>query len=237
MQPPRPSSVYIDKCARSALTVKNGRQLIILDLNGTLISTKTRNNSRRPHLDCLKKYLFEQFDVMVYSSAMRHNVSRYVDNTFSGKQKTQLKGVLAREDMDMSKKDFASKLTTYKNLNLIWSGNLSYDQSNTILIDDSKEKASYQPYNLLQLSTWNNSEKDSMLIALIGVLDEIKKVENVSHYLSTFKHVKCVDVHADTTTPWFDIPHVYAYWLTKGEARLNIDGVLDNMASLSVSEA
>ncbi|TIA86559.1 hypothetical protein E3P99_03657 [Wallemia hederae] len=235
--PPTPTASYVEACKKTSSTIaKNGinQHLLVLDLNGTLISTKSRNSTRRPQLERLQRYMFKEFQVMVYSSAMRHNVQRYVDTSFSTAHRNALLSVLSRECMDMSRKEFTNKVQTYKNLSLVWKKHPQFSQYNTILIDDSSDKAANQPHNLLQLSTWDGSQDDTMLIALIGVLDDIKNAHNVSHYLSTFQHIKCVDEAADTATPWFEIPQVYSYWLSKGHALLNIDGVLDNMASLSL---
>ncbi|EOR01483.1 hypothetical protein E3P92_00478 [Wallemia ichthyophaga] len=250
LPPPRPSSGYIERVARTQVTqVKKRRQLIVFDLNGTLIATKSRNDKQRPHLAQLQKMLFDhhrgQFDVMVYSSAMRHNVARYVDSAFNATHRQHLKAVYTREDMSMSARDYKNKVQTYKDLELVWHGSEAdgsdadaehpqYSQYNTILVDDSAEKAAFQPWNLLQVSTWDGSSTDSMLVALLGVLDDIRGSNNVSHYLSTYTHVRSVDPHADTATPWFDIPHVYAHWRAKGEALLNVDGVLDSMARLAL---
>lgn len=241
MLPPRPSLGYLSNCTKSnsgpntTASSKSTKKLIILDLNGTIINKKSRNTSQRPHLVDFKSFLFRNFSVIVYSSAMYKNVQRYVQSAFDVEQQSRLLAVYSRENMQMSSNDFKNKVQTYKDLEMIWRKHKEYDQNNTILIDDSSTKAALQPFNLFLLSTWDDSKDDSMMIAIIGLLDEIKNCENVSNYFMKYQHIKTADKDADISIPWFENPVVYAFWLEKGKKLIHLDGILDNIANLSLS--
>ncbi|KAH9815442.1 HAD-like domain-containing protein, partial [Melampsora americana] len=105
-----------------------------------------------------------------------------------------------RSQMNLSQKDFNRKVSTTKDLNSIWTtikyldpydqSEYQYGPKNTIIIDDSLEKLSLQPYNLCQIQEFKGSREDNELLEMIKTLKQIKLQSNFSSYL---KHKKNQD--------------------------------------------
>lgn len=137
--------------------------LVILDLNGTLLyRTKVGNKKvhMRPGVTPFLDYLFSNHVVMVYTSTMPQTAQAMVKQFLHPSQRQKLAAIWARDQLDLTKDQFYRKVQVYKKLDKIWAdshiqgtagpGNV-WDHSNTVLIDDSREKALAQPYNLLQV--------------------------------------------------------------------------------------
>lgn len=181
--------------------------LIILDLNGALLARSKQISAYqaskcpfpRPYLDNFLNYLFQNFGVMVWSSAQPDNVRAMVDAIFSPKQKQELLEIWARDTLGLTAAQTKQKVVVYKNLERVWSkipythgGSLggdgpgAWNQTNTILFDDSKVKAMNQPYNHVEVSAWENlkgQEDDVALVRAMAYLERVRWMSNVSAFM------------------------------------------------------
>ncbi|KIX93654.1 uncharacterized protein Z520_10560 [Fonsecaea multimorphosa CBS 102226] len=147
--------------------------LVILDLNGTLLVRPSHHRPKyiivRPGVRQLLDYLFQNHVVMVYSSAKPENCAAMVNQFFHPTQRSAMAGVWARDKLGLNKLQYDTKVQVYKKLEPIWEDETirkkagpgqKWDQSNTVLVDDSQLKALGQPHNLLQIPEFfNNAPK------------------------------------------------------------------------------
>lgn len=109
------------------------------------------------------------------------------------KRKRSVLEIWDRSQMNLSREDFNRKVSTTKDLNSIWKKikyldpydqtEYQYGPENTIIIDDSPEKLSLQPYNLCQIKEFKGDETDKSLLEIIETLKEIKSQSDFSSYL------------------------------------------------------
>ena len=180
------------------------RLLLVLDLNGTLIVRPRRSEPakfrRRPGLDKFFNYIFDNHTVMIYTSSQRRTVNIVLPLLFSKQQRDQLTAVWTRDKLDLTPEQFEEKVQVYKRLEKIWAdpeiqasypGALGeWDQTNTVLIDDSHLKALAQPHNLLQvpelMANFKNTTthvEEQILDSLILKLEELKYQADVSRLI------------------------------------------------------
>lgn len=199
---PEPYSEYLDQAAEAPETLAVAdRKLIILDLNGTLLVRPNRNHPQQMHkrtsLAQFLKYLFDNFAVMVWSSARRNNVYSLARNGFGGYY-SRLVAIWARENFGLGPEDFHRNVQVYKDLDRVWwtdsiqrhmpgyEHGERFNQSNTILIDDSAIKAQAQPWNLVEIPSFvsieDESTKDDILAQVAGYLEELKIQKDVSKF-------------------------------------------------------
>ncbi|KAL2855475.1 NLI interacting factor-like phosphatase-domain-containing protein [Aspergillus pseudoustus] len=180
--------------------------LIILDLNGTLIFRKTRkfppSFSRRAGLDQFLNTLVEKCKVMIWSSSQPPTVDAVCQKLFPEPKRKELVAEWGRDRLGLSKAEYNSKVQVYKTLNTVWSSkdvqasypqnkappnsSARWDQTNTILIDDSKLKAVSEPYNLIEIPEFTNAQDiDETYIfpKVLQLLDILAKCDDVSKML------------------------------------------------------
>ena len=187
--------------------------LVILDLNGTLLARPQFRNPTefitRPGVDFLLQYLFENHVVMIWTSMHMKNARPIVSQLLDKVQIGELAAFWARDKLELSQAQLQAKVQVYKKLDQVFTdekiqsaypveenGPGGWDQSNTILVDDSNLKALAQPHNLLQipefkaqtpkqpkeLERWRKNQK-SILCSLIMKLDELKYQIDVSRLI------------------------------------------------------
>lgn len=171
-QAPETTAAYRLQAHKEPLRLSAPRKLlVVLDLNGTLLYRSRRKSVHmRPGVTPLLDYLFSNHVVMVYTSATPDTATHLVDQFLHPKYRTQLAALWARDQLDLTKEQFAIKVQVYKRLEKIWqdesiqktagTGNM-WDQSNTVLVDDSKLKASAQPHNLIQVTEYTAEQDPS----------------------------------------------------------------------------
>ncbi|KAI5803211.1 HAD-like domain-containing protein [Geopyxis carbonaria] len=197
---PSPDVLYLEKSLQQCSELSEPSQLlIILDLNGALMYRKgTKTPPRlRPHLPEFLDYLFRNFNVMVWTSARPENALRLVRAAFTEEQHRKLVAIWARDTLGLNEAQYAQKVQVYKRLTRVWEGefmiphplqpNKIYDQTNTVLLDDSLLKAAYQPYNVLNLSEFTGTideiRNDCALQSCIQYLEILKWKSNVSSFM------------------------------------------------------
>ncbi|KAF1938848.1 hypothetical protein EJ02DRAFT_457524 [Clathrospora elynae] len=199
---PQPTPEYLEQAAgEPSVTDSPSPLLVILDLNGTVLFRPNRNTKtmiERPFLKPFLRYLFENFKVMVWSSAKPDNVKSLVSQALDNHVKSKLVAQWARDSFGLSPTNYQQNVQVYKNLKLVWSRNqiqsfhpdyeagARFGQHNTVLIDDSSIKASAQPYNLCEIpefcATPEQMEGD-MLREVAGYLEMLRQQTDVSQFI------------------------------------------------------
>jgi hypothetical protein len=190
------TSPYLDQVNKTSLTLdsdaKRKKQLLILDLNGTLLSRTNRRGGMyvRPHLDSFLDYIFTHFRVMVWSSAQKTSV-KHMMKFFTAQQISKMVLTWDRSNFDLSKKDFNNKTATIKDLNKVWQkkGLQYFDASNTVILDDSPSKCVLQPFNSIHLPTFDHRDPqflqhgDQALLSVMEYLERIERQTNIPNFV------------------------------------------------------
>jgi len=218
--PPAPAvtEMYQAEANKSPVRVSEPRKLlVILDLNGTLVyrgkPASTGAIHVRPGVMNFLQYLFDNHVVMIYTSAISQSADRMVKHFMHPNQRSQLAALWARDKLDLSQAQFNSKVQVYKKLDKIWKDEniqktagegRKWDQTNTILVDDSKLKALAQPHNLLQVPEYTKADipkeshkkkgdkemnkiQQDIMKQLELKLEELKYQEDVSRLIRTWQ--------------------------------------------------
>lgn len=195
---PEATSQYLTQASTPAKPSAPARPLlVILDLNGTLIYRKTRKFppqfSKRVHLNQFLDTLMSKHKVMIWSSSQPKTVAAICDKLFSQTQRQQLVAEWGRDKLNLTTSQYKAKVQVYKTLETLWAdpmiqatypkadgdsgkGESRWDQSNTILIDDSKLKALSEPYNIIEIPEFVGIETSGLDGATIfpKVLDRLE---------------------------------------------------------------
>ena len=210
---PKASKVYLAQARLPPVRRSTPKKcLVILDLNGTCIARPNLFEPKvfkvRPGIYKLFDYLFEHHMVMIFTSMHRKNAAAVLDKLFTSPQREKLAGFWARERLGLTVEQLHVKTQTYKNLIPIWldkaiqsthladEGRWGWDQTNTVLIDDSHLKALSHPHNLLLVPEFSKEDaakgkldpaveksEEAILRSLIHKLDELKYQTDVSRLI------------------------------------------------------
>ncbi|KAL4872028.1 NLI interacting factor-like phosphatase-domain-containing protein [Aspergillus spectabilis] len=208
-KPPSVAKKYIDQSSLPPQRSVTPRSLlVILDLNGTLIYRKTRkfppSFQRRAGLDDFLKALVQKYKVMIWSSSTPATVDAVCQKIFSGVDRKKLVAEWGRDRLNLSKSEYNSKIQVYKTLETVWSSKevqdsypkkgaakakkqtSRWDQTNTILIDDSKLKALSEPYNLIEIPEFTNApgiDESTIFPRVLERLEILATCDDVSKML------------------------------------------------------
>jgi hypothetical protein len=172
---PSPSAVYLYQSLPPPTLLAQPRSiLVILDLNGTLLHRPTRRRPtkfvERPHAQEFLKYCLDTFYLAIWSSARPENVNYMAERLLTPAQREKCVVIWARDRFGLSQDDYDSKVQVYKRLSKIWNDPAvrashpdaqhggAWDQSNTVLVDDSREKGRSEPYNILPIPEFSGLE-------------------------------------------------------------------------------
>ena len=209
---PVPLETYLKKSLEPSTRLSQPAQLlVILDLNGTLLC-RTKGKSAagslaptlRPGLREFLAYLLSNFKAMIWTSARPENAARMVNAAFKEDEKEKLLAIWGRDTLGLTQAQYNAKVQVYKVLGRAWEGefmvyhpdqpdSIVFDQTNTVLFDDSIEKAVGHPYNLIHipefLATKAQNESDVVLCQCIDYLEEVKWQSNVSAFIRQYPFV------------------------------------------------
>ncbi|KAG0093496.1 hypothetical protein BGZ92_005235 [Podila epicladia] len=186
------------------------KMLVVLDLNGTLFFRQKRLSGKptiinRPFLLEFMRLLFTHFHVMVWSSSRRESVDAMLQRI--PKDFGRMDRIWSREDFDLHEVDFHRKVLTLKDLEKVWQEieiekewaspqqleeqyAEDFDQTNTILIDDSTHKSQLQPYNCIPIADFDferaESGTDIELLKVWQYLELASMQSNVSNFMRVF---------------------------------------------------
>lgn len=172
-----------------------------MDLNGTLLFRPSKRRPShfvaRPHARVFMDYLLSNFTVAVWSSARPENVNKMVTSLLTPAQRAQCQVIWGRDRFGLSLEDYDSRVQCYKRLTRVWSdpGIMGahpqarrggrWDQSNTVLVDDSSEKARSEPHNLLQIPEYGGpkNELPHVLPQVHDYINELSYQADISRYI------------------------------------------------------
>ncbi|KAJ5752236.1 hypothetical protein N7520_009153 [Penicillium odoratum] len=197
---PRPTSAYTQQALQKPQQGPKRPLLVILDLNGTLIYRKHRKLppvfARRDGLKEFLDVLTKNYAVMIWTSSKPTTLAPIVKLLFPTKRNK--KGLVAcwgRDKFGLTSRQYNAKLQVYKELHKVWndkniqlrhpgySSGQRWDQTNTILIDDSKIKALSEPYNILEIPEFVNDpaiDESTLFKKVLARLDVLSHHDDVS---------------------------------------------------------
>ncbi|KAI7206008.1 hypothetical protein KC352_g18214, partial [Hortaea werneckii] len=101
-----------------------------------------------------------------------------------------------RDKLHLTPAQYNQKVQVYKQLRWAWRDHIvsssappstgEWDQENTVLIDDSEEKAASEPYNLLKIDEYEGTAEQDELDVLgqvVEYLEKLSRQSNVSAYM------------------------------------------------------
>ncbi|KAL9085519.1 MAG: hypothetical protein Q9165_007564 [Trypethelium subeluteriae] len=200
---PVPDKQYIQEASLNHSLVKELRRLlVVIDPNGTVLYRPSRKNptgfKKRPQAKEFIKYLFDNFDVMVWSSAKNINVEAMCKNLLTSEQQERLVKKWGRENLGLTDAQFNHNVQIYKRLTNIWTSSepeftngTQWNQSNTVLIDTSLTIAKGEPYNALEIPAFRaglseEETKKDVFTDVMAYLKVLSKTNNVSQYLREY---------------------------------------------------
>jgi len=177
---PNATTEYIRLCSIPPQPLEEPKNLlVVIDLNGTLLYRPSRMDPTRfvmrPNAQLFLKYCLETFTVVIWSSAKPENVRAMCDTIFTPEFKNKAVAIWARDKFGLSRDDYNKRTQCYKRLTKLWGNstiqashpnyNMSgrWDHTNTVLIDDSIEKARSEPHNLIEVPEWSGDQYDQVL--------------------------------------------------------------------------
>lgn len=196
---PSPGQAYLEAAFASPSASDYSRPLlVILDLNGTLLYRKRKGSNfmPRPHLDEFLEYLFSNHVVMVWSSARPHNVINMCQKFFTPEQYQRVAAIWTRDHLHLSQEAYNANTQVYKQLSWVWADagiqaknpvpGAIWDQSNTVLLDDSVEKSISEPFNLIKIDEFegrSDQMSEDVLPQVALYLHTLRSQHNVSSYI------------------------------------------------------
>jgi hypothetical protein len=139
---------------------------------------------------------------MFWSSATPVNVNAMINAITTTAQRDAVVATWARDTLGLTPFEYNRKVTTLKDLRKVFGdvklakmGKGGWDIGNTILLDDSVLKASYQPYNHVcvpeYVASWtceggvyrDLDTRDDALWQVAGYLDELRYQGHVARYI------------------------------------------------------
>ncbi|QSZ34847.1 hypothetical protein DSL72_007706 [Monilinia vaccinii-corymbosi] len=184
--------------------------LVVIDLNGTLLFRPNRKSptkfTARPHAQKFLQYCIDTFSVVIWSSAKAQNVVPMCQSILSPDLRNKLVAIWGRETFGLSTPDYNTRVQCYKRLTKLWDDPIiaashpdahnggKWDQTNTVLIDDSSEKARSEPFNLIRIPEFFGDHKE--------VGDILPQVHDFLNFLSMHENVSATIRH----TPFIPQP-------------------------------
>lgn len=199
---PEPTPLYLARSFAPPATLPQPRRiLVILDLNGTVLYRPTHrqptNFVERPHARRFLDYCLEAFHLAVWSSARPDNVQHMLTQLLTRDQRERCVVTWARDRLGLSQDDYNSRVQCYKRLATVWNDKQvqashpaadrggRWDQSNTVLVDDSREKGRSEPHNILAVPEFSglHNEKADVLPQVHDYLNVLCHQQDISRYM------------------------------------------------------
>jgi hypothetical protein len=201
---PDPTKEYLRACLSSPSQLREPQHLlIVIDLNGTLLyrpnKKRPQNFHMRPHAQSFLKYCVTTFTVVIWSSARPENVAAMCNTILTPEIRSRVAAIWGRDKFGLTKADYDLRVQCYKRLSKLWQApNIAashpmyhqgyrWNQQNTVLIDDSREKARTEPHNLIEVPEWFGDlhERDDILPQVHDYLNHLSMHSNVSACLKS----------------------------------------------------
>lgn len=199
---PDPSTKYLAQTLFPSASLPSPRRiLVIIDLNGTLLYRPSRRRPfdfvERPHARDFLSYCLATFYVAIWSSARPDNVRKMVAQLLTPEQVKRCVIVWARDRFGLDASDYDARVQCYKRLTRVWgdpavqascpSEMRKWDQTNTVLVDDSLEKGRSEPFNILPLPEFSGVENEAaeVLPQVHDYLNTLCGQSDISSYIRT----------------------------------------------------
>lgn len=197
---PTPTQSYLSTAALPSFPSPQPRPLlVIIDLNGTLIHRPSRRSNPtafhpRPHASPFLHYVITTFSTMIWSSAKPDNVRSVTNRLLTPSDRAGLVALWGREAFGFTDKDYNGRTQCYKRLERAWADpavrgshpmGAEWDQTNTVLIDDSAEKARSEPHNLVEIPEFSGGDEEAadILPQVHTYLNTLSMQGDVSRYI------------------------------------------------------
>ncbi|KAK4104815.1 HAD-like protein, partial [Parathielavia hyrcaniae] len=200
---PDPTDEYL-RCASfvPCLLDKPKPILVVIDLNGTLLYRPHKRNAftfvERPLAGAFLQRCVDRHHVVIWSSARPDNVRRMCEQLLPAAYMARVVAVWGRDRFGLSADDYNRRTQCYKRLTRLWEDPVVgashplaaaqgaiWDQANTVLIDDSAEKARSEPHNAVTLPEFAGdlAENPQVLPLVEEYLDTLAMQTDVSTYI------------------------------------------------------
>ncbi|KAI1126060.1 HAD-like domain-containing protein [Nemania abortiva] len=199
---PDPTQEYLTLASHPPFLLPQPRNmLVVVDLNGTLLHRPSRHSPtrfvERPYARPFLSYCVNTFTVVIWSSARPRNVSNMCNQLLTPEDRAKVVAVWNRDSFGLSKADYNQRVQCYKRLTALWNdpdvaashpmaaSGEKWSQLNTVLVDDSIEKARSEPFNLLQIPEFFGNAKEAgfVLPQVHDYLNDCSQQANVSSYI------------------------------------------------------
>ena len=199
---PSPTHRYLATAAQQAIRREQPQNLLlVIDLNGTLLYRPDRKQPTkfipRPNAELFLTYCIETFHVVIWSSAREENVGPMVTTLLTPELREKVIQIWGRRKFNLTPGDFDRRVVCYKRLDTVWKDpkvalshperayGQVWDQTNTILIDDTADKAKSEPHNIIEVPEWSGDMSDNTLPLVHDFLNNLSLHTNVSAVLRT----------------------------------------------------
>ncbi|OTB07837.1 hypothetical protein M426DRAFT_53020 [Hypoxylon sp. CI-4A] len=201
---PAPTAAYLTNSAMPPFQLPYTRQmLIVIDLNGTLLFRPNKRQPtkfvERPYAREFLRYCLEVFYVVIWSSAQPKNVHRMCEQLMTPELRERCVAIWGRDKFDLAPEDYNQRVQCYKRLSKIWEDpiilgshpcvetGMRWTQANTVLIDDSLEKARSEPFNLIPIPEFTGlkDEPEYVLPQVHDYINECARYADASAYIRT----------------------------------------------------
>ena len=201
---PHASASYLGQSSREPERSSTPRPLlIVMDLNGTIVHRTGRHRIVTVHragLQPFLKHMMQKYTVMIWSSAQAESVKKMCDSIMSHPVQAGLVAIWSRDKFGLTSAQFSQKVQVYKRLETVWEDQTvqsshpdfhtggRWDQTNTVLVDDSALKAVCQPHNLVKVPEFvGQDEYKSFPLKQIQIyLEKARWYTDISTYLRKF---------------------------------------------------
>ncbi|GAB1314885.1 FCP1 homology domain-containing protein [Madurella fahalii] len=198
---PEPTPAYLLRASFVPLPAPAPRPLlVVIDLNGTLLyRPNKRSPSRFVERPLARAFLEACLDkpnhhVVIWSSARPANVERMCAQLLAPEQLAKVVAVWGRDRFGLSQDDYNRRTQCYKRLTRLWSDpvvaashpeGVPWNQGNTVLIDDSPEKARSEPHNAITLPEFAGdiNEQPQVLSLVQEYLETLAWQMDISTYI------------------------------------------------------
>jgi hypothetical protein len=172
--------------------------LVVIDLNGTLLFRPNRKQPTkfvaRPLTALFLQYCVDTFSVVIWSSARPENVTNMCNAILTPELRKKVIAIWGRDKFGLTRQDFDLRVQCYKRLTTLWNDpeiarshpdfldGARWDQTNTVLVDDSVEKGRSEPFNLIEVPEFygNEDEEGYILPQVHDYLNHLSMHSNVS---------------------------------------------------------
>ncbi|GAW16995.1 hypothetical protein ANO14919_064440 [Xylariales sp. No.14919] len=201
---PDPTPLYLQLASHPPYVLPRRQDLlVVVDLNGTLLYRPSHRNPtrfiQRPHARQFLSYCVNTFTVVIWSSARPRSVESMCRQLLEPKDRTKVVATMARDRFGLSETDYNQRVLCYKRLTTVWNDptiarshpeaayGKKWNQLNTVLVDDSLDKARSEPYNLIQIPEFKGDPREpgSILLQVQDYFNECNRRMNVSAYIRT----------------------------------------------------